>query len=190
MVNRKKQLIIRILLFILISVILGFTLYGLNAKAFLKDQMPMPLGFGLGVVVSGSMEPELSIDDVIFVVKDKTVDIGDTVVYQSKGILVVHKVVNVEGDQITTRGTANDSDDDPISIKDLKGRVVFHIDGMGKAINFIKTPIVSVVILLIAVYLLYKSYSNEKKVKDEKDERIDEIRKEIMRIKEEIGRNK
>jgi len=185
MVKKKKQLITRILLFLLISIILGFGIYSLNAKALMNDLMPMPLGFGIGVVMSGSMEPELSVDDVIVVVKDKTVELGDVIVYQSKGMLIVHEVVKIDGDKITTRGTANNTDDEPISAKDIKGRVAFSIGGIGKIISFIKNPFVAIVILLLAVFLLYKSYAAEKNQKDEKDERIEEIRREIERIKEE-----
>ena len=160
----------------------------MNAKMLMNDMMPMPFGFGMGVVVSGSMEPELSVDDVIFVVKDKSIELDDVVVYQSKGILVVHKVVKIENDQITTRGTANDTDDEPISISDIKGRVLFSVGSMGKIINVIRTPFVAIAILLLAVFLLYKSYQAEANKKDEKDERIEEIRREIMRMKEEQNR--
>ena len=188
MVNKKKQLIFRLILFIIISAILGVGIYTMNAKMLMNDMMPMPFGFGMGVVVSGSMEPELSVDDVIFVVKDKSIELDDVVVYQSKGILVVHKVVKIENDQITTRGTANDTDDEPISISDIKGRVLFSIGSMGKIINIIRTPFVAIAILLLAVFLLYKSYQAEANKKDEKDERIEEIRREIMRMKEEQNR--
>ena len=188
MVNKKKQLIFRLILFIIISAILGVGIYTMNAKMLMNDMMPMPFGFGMGVVVSGSMEPELSVDDVIFVVKDKSIKLDDVVVYQSKGILVVHKVVKIENDQITTRGTANDTDDEPISLSDIKGRVFFSIGSMGKVINFIRTPFVAIAILLLAVFLLYKSYQAEASKKDEKDERIEEIRREIMRMKEEINK--
>jgi signal peptidase len=188
MVNKKKQLIFRLILFVIISAILGVGIYTMNAKMLMNDMMPMPLGVGMGVVVSGSMEPELSIDDVIFVVKDKDIELDDIVVYQSKGILVVHEVIKIDGDQITTQGTANNTPDDPIDISSVKGRVAFSISGIGKIISFIKTPFVSIAILLLAVFLLYKSYAAEKNQKDEKDERIEEIRKEIMRMKEE--RNK
>ena len=188
MVNKKKQLIFRLILFIIISAILGVGIYTMNAKMLMNDMMPMPFGFGMGVVVSGSMEPELSVDDVIFVVKDKSIELDDVVVYQSKGILVVHKVVKIENDQITTRGTANDTDDEPISISDIKGRVLFSVGSMGKIINIIRTPFVAIAILLLAVFLLYKSYQAEANKKDEKDERIEEIRREIMRMKEEQNR--
>lgn len=160
----------------------------MNAKMLMNDMMPMPLGFGMGVVVSGSMEPELSIDDIIFVVKDSSIELDDIVVYQSNGILVVHKVVKIENDQITTRGTANNTDDEPISLSDIKGRVLFSIGSMGKIINFIRTPFVVIAILLLAIFLLYKSYQAEASRKDEKDERIEEIRREIMRMKEEQNR--
>ena len=185
MVNKKKQLIVRLILFVVISAILGVGVYTINAKTLMNDMMPMPLGVGVGVVVSGSMEPELSVDDVIFVVKDDTVELDDIVVYQKNGILIVHKVVKIKNGEITKRGTANNTDDDPIKLSDIKGRVFFHVGGIGKVISFLRTPVVAIVILLIAAYLLYRSYRAEASQKDEKDERIEQIRKEIMRMKEE-----
>ena len=100
-------------------------------------------------------------------------------------MLIVHEVVKIDGDKITTRGTANNTDDEPISAKDIKGRVAFSIGGVGTVISLIKTPAVAILVLMLAVFLLFKSYSKEKDEKDEQDEKIEEIRREIERIKEE-----
>ena len=186
MKKKNKQLVIRIILFILISLILGFGIYNLNARTLLNNSMPMPFGIGLGVVMSGSMEPDLSIDDLIVVVKDDNIEVGEVIVYQDKNILVVHEVIKVDADQITTQGKANDDPDDPISVKDVKGRVAFHIDGLGKLVNVIRTPVVTVIILAIAVFMLYKSYSLEKKEKSDNAEKIEQIKKEIEILKKEI----
>ena len=56
MVNKKKQLIFRLILFIIISAILGVGIYTMNAKMLMNDMMPMPFGFGMGVVAISSIK--------------------------------------------------------------------------------------------------------------------------------------
>ena len=105
--NPKKRGVGRILLILLIGVVFGFGVYTWLSSSVIGNQMPMPFGVGIGVVVTGSMEPELSIDDVIVVKSAPTYRVGDVVVYQQRNILVVHKIIAVDGTSVTTQGTAN-----------------------------------------------------------------------------------
>ena len=180
--NTKKRMILRMILIVIISVALGLMLYQLNVQSLTGDQMPMPLGFGMGVVMSGSMEPHLSVDDMIFVVSASEYEVGDWVVFQSKGSLVVHELIAIDGDTVITQGTANNTPDDPMSIDQIKGRVAFHIPGVGQLVDFMKSPIGTSLILVIAAFLLIMSYRSEKKA--DSDE-LDAIREEIERLKAE-----
>ena len=65
--SNVKQLILRYCLIVLIALVFGLGIYQWNATSLTNDQLPMPLGFGMAVVVSGSMEPELSVNDVVVV---------------------------------------------------------------------------------------------------------------------------
>lgn len=180
MKNNKKPLILRIVLIVLISVILGWGIYRLNAATLTGDEMPMPLGFGMGVVSSGSMEPELSVDDIIFVIRAPSYEVGDIVVFQSRNILVVHQIIAMEGNTVITQGIANNVPDDPISLSDIKGKVAFHINGLGKVVSVLKSPVCMVMIMLAAVLLLVMSYKNEKKADDSE---LEHIRREIECLK-------
>lgn len=188
MVN-KKQLIIRIVLFVLISVLLGGGIYTLNARNVGNNQMPMPLGFGLGVVLSGSMEPVLSVNDFIFVKPQDEYHKGDIVVYQANGELIVHEIIKINGEEITTQGRATDSPDDPISVKDVKGKVIWYLGGVGILVKIIKMPIVTIAILLLSVWLLIKSYSKENEEDNKKAKTLDDIRKEIEELKQGMEQN-
>ena len=180
----KTRLALRILLIVVISIALGFTVYQTNVQNLTGDQMPMPLGFGVGVVVSGSMEPHLSVDDMIFVLRSDSYEPGDWIVFQSKGILVVHELISIspDGQSLLTQGTANNTPDDPIQIDQVKGRVAFHLDGAGRVTELIKSPLGTAVILLLAAFLLIMSYKSEKKADDEE---LQQIRQEIERLKAE-----
>lgn len=182
--KNKKKLIVRMVLIVIVSVMIGLFIYRLNSVTLTGDKMPMPFGFGVGVVVSGSMEPELSVDDVIFVTKASDYAVGDVVVFQARSALVVHKIISIDGDTVVTQGSANNVPDEPMELSRIKGRVAFHIDGLGKVVSAIKSPICTIVILLAAAFLLVLSYKNEKKADDDE---LSELRREIERLKNETG---
>ena len=183
------KFIFRAIIALIMSFVIGLSIYTVNAKVVFGDDMPMPLGFGVGVVLSGSMEPELSVDDVIIVYRDDEYHVGDTVVFHSHGILVVHKIISIDGDLVTTQGTANNVTDDPISLDSIKGKVIDHIDAEYSkpflaVVEFVRSPIVALLILGVSAFLLFFSYKSDKKEKDAKSTAdLDLIRAEIEALK-------
>lgn len=162
----------------------GLGIYSWNAKSLTGNQMPMPFGLGVGVVMSGSMEPELSVDDLILVKAREEYKVEQVVVFQQNSALVVHKIVKIEGELVTTRGIANDADDDPIPLSAIKGEVVFRMKGVGAVVNWIKSPIGTVCALGVAALFLIWSYAPRK---EETDDEIESLKREIEKIK---GENK
>lgn len=177
---KKIKIVIRYFLYLIMSLVFGVMMYLGSAKAITGNAMPMPFGYGVGVVVSGSMEPFLSIDDVIIVKERDTYEVGELVVYQSKGVLVVHEIIRFEGDYVITKGSANNTEDDPVPIDNLKGEVVGIYEGAGNFVRFIKSPLGAVLILSVALLLLLMSFKDEKK--HEQDD-IEKIKEEIEKLK-------
>lgn len=176
--------IIRIIVLVILAALVGVSIYSINALRLNGNALPMPLGFGLTVVLSGSMEPELSVDDLLIVVPSESYEVGDVVVYQTKRTAVVHRIISIEGDEVITRGDANPSADDPISIKSIKGVVVCAIPFVGYLVNLIKTPIGTLILLGLAILLLEASFKKDKK-QDESE--LDSLQKEIERLKNELN---
>lgn len=143
--------------------------------------MPMPFGYGVAVVLSGSMEPEFSQGDMITVKEADELEVGDIVVFQEGGILIVHRIIDIDGDKITTKGDANSIADNPIDRSVIKGEVMFHIPYMGVLINVLKSPIGTICIIGAAILLLEIPRRREKKKDDEEKQRIIE---EIRRLKD------
>ena len=186
-VKKKWQGILRIVMIAVISLVLGFAVYGWNAQNVTGNQMPMPFGIGIGWVKTGSMQPELNPKDLIVVVKSEKYKIDDIVVYQRDGVLTVHKIIAIEGDRVTTQGTANNTPDDPISVKDIKGKVWFHIDGLGGVVTWMQSSTGTFFVLLIAGSLLVYSYMAEDKEKREEPTELEELKKEIELLKTEMN---
>ena len=54
--NFSKKTVFRYIVFSFIGIVLGLFVYNQNAQGLLRDKMPMPFGYGMSVVLSGSME--------------------------------------------------------------------------------------------------------------------------------------
>ena len=174
---------VRLLLLVLCGAALGVNLYMANAKSLVGDRLPMPFGYGAAVVLSGSMEPELSVDDLIVVAERGSFAVGDVVVYQDGGSLVVHRVIAIDEAGITTKGDANNSPDEPIDPALIKGTVIFHVPGVGVAVRFLKSPIGIACLIAAVIALLEIPRRREKKADDAKKQAILD---EIKRLKDEM----
>ena len=180
--NKCVQTILRIVALACVGIFLGCNIYLWNAQSLTGNVLPMPFGVGMAVVLSGSMEPELSVNDVIIVQQQDGYEVGDVVVYQSSGALVVHRIVRIDGETVVTKGDANNVEDSEMSISLIKGEVVGHIGGAGAMVRLLKSPLVSVGLLALSIFLLERSYRKEKQ---KGDDEMDAIKAEIRRLKAE-----
>lgn len=158
--------------------ILGLNLYQLNANRLVGNQLPMPFGYGAAVVLSGSMEPEFSKGDLIFVKETLEYAENDIVVFQDGNTLVVHRIIEIDEDTITTKGDANNAADEPITQEMIKGEVIGCIPFVGEIVNLIKTPLGTLAVAAAAIALVEIPRRREKqKDDDERQKIIDEIKK-------------
>ena len=179
--NIKPRDVLRTVLLVIISLIVGITAYSWNAKSLTGDVMPMPFGIGVAVILSGSMEPELSVDDMIIVRKCSEYKVDDVVVFQDTYSFVVHKIIEIDGDTVITKGTANDSPDSPMDVSRIKGKVIRSYPSVGVLITILKSPLVTFGLLGASVLLLVMSYKRER---NDDSNQLDVIREEIKRLKE------
>lgn len=98
-------------------------------------------------IVSGSMEPEYSVGDLIYVqeVDPATIKPGDVITFVLNEDLVVatHRVVRVDAEKqrLYTKGDANDTEDGaPVHYKNVIGIPRFAIPGLGYVSDFIQNP--------------------------------------------------
>lgn len=181
----KLSRLFRTVVLLIISLVLGLSVYSWNAKSLVGNRLPMPFGYGLSVVLSGSMEPELSTDDLVLLKACADYQPGDVVVYQSGDVLVIHRLVEIGPDTAVTKGDANAVADEPIPAPAIKGKLIGKLPGAGRPVRWLKSPVGLVLLLAAAVALLELSWRGERK-KD--DEALDKIKEEIRKLKEEASR--
>ena len=176
--KNKLKSVGRIILLAVISLIIGTTVYSWNAKTLAGNAMPMPFGFGMSVVLSGSMEPTLSVNDLVIVREQDSYDTDDIVVYQDGSSLVIHRIISKDENMIITQGDANNTADEPISAFAIKGKAVAHIPFVGAIVRFLKTTVGTVILIIAAIILFELPYLRRRKeAEDEKEKIKEEIRK-------------
>lgn len=182
--NKKPRgLFWRRLLLVVAGLVLGVNIYHWNAKALAGNVFPMPFGWGAAVVMSGSMEPTLSVNDFILVREADEYAVGDIVVYQSGNSLVIHRIVDIQDETITLRGDANNAEDEPIPEIYIKGRLVMALPWVGGLMRIVKSLPGTVVLLGAAILLMERSWRKEKSGDAEK---LDAIKAEIRALQREL----
>lgn len=181
--NKKLKTVLRTAVLLLTALILGLSVYSCNASRVGGNAIPMPFGVGLATVLSGSMEPALSVGDLIIVSEREAYEVGEVIVFQDGRTPVTHRIVEIDEDgKIITRGDANNTNDAPIFPEQIKGEVIFSVPLLGYVANVIKNPLVTLLTAALAVFLLERSFHNEK----QKDaQKLDAIKEEIERLKQE-----
>lgn len=91
-------------------------------------------------IATGSMEPKVNVGDAVIVnkkVDDESIKVGDIIVYDNRGLSIVHRVIEKKKDDngkyiYITKGDANNSDDGiDLTIDNIIGKVIVKIPYIG-----------------------------------------------------------
>ena len=126
------------------------TLWSVGA---IKRGESLSSGYFSTIIISGSMEPTVMVNDLLLVKCDASYQTEDIITYVSpQGSLVTHRIKEVSDQGYVTQGDANNIPDVEISRKRVLGKVVFILPGVGGIIGGILSP--AGVILLGCICLL------------------------------------
>lgn len=181
--KKAVSAIVRWSVIVLCALVFGFNLYSANAGALIGNRLPMPFGYGAAVVLSGSMEPALGVGDLVFVKEAGRIEKGSIVVFEDRGDLVTHRVIEVREGSVITKGDANNTQDDPVEMEDIKGTVIGSLRGAGRIVEAIKSPVGTALFALLAVALVELPVLRKKRTDQRRQEAIKE---QIRKLKEEL----
>jgi signal peptidase len=107
------------------------------------------LGWRIGGVASGSMEPDLGVGQLVVTrpVEPNTIKSGDVIAFRSLSdpdTIITHRVISTvdtgDGISFQTKGDANRSPDQLLVPPDnVEGRVTFHVPHVGYPISYAQT---------------------------------------------------
>lgn len=149
---------------LILLIIIGMFLiyYVIAARIVVKNPEYRPL-FSLYNIATGSMEPNIKVDDVIVNIRVKSpesIKVGDVITFNStssisKGLTVTHRVINIiKNDDGTyeyvTKGDSNPSADSATAkYEDVIGKVAIKLPAVGKIQGFIATKMGWFIVVLL-----------------------------------------
>lgn len=182
---RARNILRRILLVVLAAAV-GLAAYLASAAGIARNQLPMPFGVGLAAVESNSMQPAFSRGDLLVVsavdADSQSISVGDVVVYQDPTIgLVVHRVVDINGELVTAQGDANNAADTPFDRTLVLARVVAVVPAMGALIAGLRSPLGLVLLVALALAVVELPLRRQQ---DEDEQKREQLRLQIARLQQ------
>lgn len=165
-INKIFQVFIDILVFI-ITVLIFFSLYNFISLKVLNKEYSNIFGISIFEIVSGSMEPTLNVKDLIVVKKTTNIKKNDIITYLDGKDFITHRVIEINGNTLTTKGDSNNSNDVTIEKTSVIGKLILKIPRGGLIREVFTTPkvIVSIVITLILISLSISYIPKDKRRK-------------------------
>ena len=144
------------LLTAVLLLVLVFNVYTFIARAATHEPYPLVFGYGTAVVLSGSMEDVISVNDLVIYKQQSEYAVGDIISYNTGSSLVTHRIVELTETGYITQGDANNTPDSPILAEQVVGEVLVIVPGVGAGIEFAQSPMgmmILIGVLLLAVVL-------------------------------------
>lgn len=178
----KRKRIVSICVYIILIPILIYNI-NLIIKAIIKpNETPSFLGIKTYVIISGSMEPNIKIGDIVITKsiknKEESIKVGDIISYRKGQNVITHRITNIEKDEngilrIATKGDNNNTEDsERILINNIEGKVITIIPKIGYITLILKDKVLIILIFIIAYVYISKTEKVKKRKEARKQKRI------------------
>jgi signal peptidase len=121
------------------------------------------------------MRPAIDPGDLLIIRQQDAYQPGDIITFTEGGSLVTHRLLALEGQTALTRGDANNSDDAPVELSRVQGKMVLRVPALGRLLLFLRTnqgmlSLTALLVLLVAVPLIIRGgHDDRSREKEEKD---------------------
>lgn len=158
------------------------------------DEVPSFFGWKPFIVLSGSMETQISAGDIVVVKEIDTNELkkGDIIAFKDGNIVITHRideVTEIDGKtQYITKGDNNNTQDIGYVLPEqVEGVFKFKIARLGNIVMFIQTPLGMIVCLSIPIIIIILLQTADSK--KEKEELVAKLNKQ-SKMEEEIEKLK
>lgn len=141
----KKTLAVTFLVFLMFLLVINF---------FITFKLSI-FGYRIYKVSSKSMEPKLKYNDFILVKEKSSFKENDIITFKVDDKTITHRVVEINEDNIITKGDAIEFNNDPITKDMVVGKMVYKFIVLTFINYFLFKPIFWVVFLILAIGILY-----------------------------------
>ncbi len=191
--QKIKKAISIIVILILIPILLISIVILIDSHTH-PNEVPSFFGWKPFIVLSGSMETQISAGDIVVVKEIDTNELkkGDIIAFKDGNIVITHRideVTEIDGKtQYITKGDNNNTQDiGYVSPEQIEGVFKFKVSRLGNLAMFIQTPLGMIVCLSIPIIIIILLQTADSK--KEKEELISKLNKQ-SKMEEEIEKLK
>lgn len=179
--NRENKIcrVISIIIYILLFPLIIYNISLIVQSVVHPNETPSFFGIKTYVIVSGSMQPEYDIGDIVIVKKVEEEDIkkDDVISYRNGQTVVTHRVIEENEvnnkKQFKTKGDNNNTEDiHEVTIDLIEGKVVGKVSKIGKLSIMLQDKISIIIIILLFYIYLVRSDKVKKRNERRKEKRI------------------
>ena len=177
------------ILMVICTIFLLISIYNFIQVKVLKNDYSNFFGYTLFEVETGSMKPTIKPGDWIILKASKDVKVDDIITYKQGKNFITHRVIESYSNSYVTKGDNNNSKDNPITQKQVVGKVIKILPKFGILKKTIFNPIVIIfsliTLIILNIYLKMGKSDNSKitklitKLKKEKEDKKKNIDNQI-----------
>lgn len=176
----KLGKILSVIICMIILLLILFNLTFMIEIYINPNKLPSFLGIKSLIIVSESMEPTIMTDDVIFIknVSKEKLKVGDIISFYEESYINTHRIVRIEnqsGEEVyITKGDNNEKEDKlPVKFKNIEGKYIFKLSGLGKVLEILKSKVTLIILLSFLVIIFYYEVRISKRRLKRKQERFE-----------------
>lgn len=169
--KKTKKIFNTIFIIIIILIILISSIILINSYTH-SNEIPDFFGWKAFIVLSGSMEPQIQIGDIVVVkeIDTDTLKKGDIIAFKSTDTIITHRIIQIINEvnqtKYITKGDNNNiQDEEYILPENVEGIYKFKISQLGNIIIFMQTSRGKIACLSIFILLLFIEQFSEKRRK-------------------------
>jgi len=160
---------IAIITLVLILVLNISTLWSVNG---IKRGEHVKSGYFSAIIGSGSMEPTISVNDLLLIKGSAAYQPDDIITYiSSQGSLITHRIMEISETGYITQGDANNIPDEEIPLQRVLGKVFFILPAAGGIFYTLLSPVGILIIvcafIIVLLVLTMRRGENEVNTEDE-----------------------
>lgn len=161
----SKILINILLLFILIITLI--IVYNIVQVNFFNKEYYNFFGYTFFKVATGSMSGSIEIGDIVIAkLGNQNINVNDVIVYKQDDYIITHRIIEMEEENITTKGDANNTEDKPITKENVIGKVIKVIHNVSIWESVLKTPKVFILMIITGTLFIITILFNSIQKKD------------------------
>ena len=172
--KQKIKKVCIVLLYINLIPIILFSLFLIILELGNSGEIPSFLNMEMYTVISDSMEPRLSKNDIIIVKKGYPNDkfkVGNIITYKRKdGEIITHRIKEIISSNLQnayiTQGDNNETpDEDVVTYEMIIGKVIYTMPNFGNILKLLKNKVFfTLCIIVLVLIILYDRKQKKKKI--------------------------